>query len=87
MEGLTLHINDRTLQAALEHAKMKGIDLSVVVERFLLKFISEKADEIEKEIRISDEVKALVGILSPEESSRDWRDRKSDYLKSKYSEA
>lgn len=60
MKGnMVLNINERTLREALDYAKIKGIDLSAMVEKFLLKFISGKENNA-RDIQVSDEVKALA---------------------------
>lgn len=87
MKGNTvLNIDERTLREALDYARIKGIDLSDMVEKFLLKFISGKENKT-RNVQVSDEVRALAGILSSgNKNGTSWRERKSDYLESKYRE-
>ncbi|WP_165154713.1 DUF6364 family protein [Parabacteroides sp. ZJ-118] len=80
-----LNIDEHTLREAFDYARIKGIDLSDMVEKFLLKFISGKEDRTRK-IQVSDEVRALAGILSSDKNDKSWRERKSDCLESKYRE-
>lgn len=82
MEGnLTLKIDDSILQRALVYAKQRGLDLSLVIEDFLMKFVASAKLE-RKKLVVSDEVKTLSGALSA--SGEDWKARKMDYLSDKY---
>lgn len=83
MKGnMALNIDERTLREAFDYAKTRGIDLSDMVEKFLLKFISGKVNKT-RDVQVSDEVRALAGILSSD-ANTSWRERKNDYLESKH---
>ena len=68
MEKVVLHIGEDTLREAFDVAKVRGMDLSSVVEEFLLRFISMKRSNMEKTIRVSDDVRALAGMLASEKN-------------------
>ena len=60
MEGnLTLRINESILKKAIRYAHKNKIDLSVVIEDFLAKFVADKEVQ-EKKVVVSDEVKELI---------------------------
>ena len=81
-----LHIDDVILRKAFFYAKMKGVDLSAVVENFLPQFVSTSLsyeDKIKK-FPISQEVKSLVGHPKVDAAAIDWEKEKEDYLLQKY---
>ena len=78
MEGnLTLRINESILKKAIRYAHKNKIDLSVVIEDFLAKFVADKEVQ-EKKVVVSDEVKELIGILDT------WKEERAEYLTEKY---
>ena len=82
MEGnLTLRINESILKKAIRYAHNK-IDLSVVIEDFLAKFVADKEVQ-EKKVVVSDEVKELIGILGSADSDT-WKEERAEYLTEKY---
>ena len=84
--NMILHIDPQTLQTAFDVAKVRGVDLSVVVDSFLLRFISTRNVDKTNKVPISEEVRALAGILASEDSGVDWKERKQEYLQSRYME-
>ena len=85
MEKVVLHIGEDTLRAAFDVAKVRGMDLSSVVEEFLLRFISMKRSNMEKMTRVSDDVRTLAGMLASEKNEgEDWKERKGECLREKY---
>ena len=98
MEQVALHINDAILHEASLYAKEQGVDLSVVIESFLKRWISKPslAEKIRKfpisnEVKsltgkfpISNEVKSLTGHLKVDGSVIDWEKEKENYLTEKY---
>ena len=77
MEGnLTLRINESILKKAIRYAHKNKIDLSVVIEDFLAKFVADK-------VVVSDEVKELIGILGSADSDT-WKEERAEYLTEKY---
>ena len=85
MEQVALHINDAILHEASLYAKEQGVDLSVVVESFLKRWISKPslAEKIRK-FPISNEVKSLTGHLKVDGNIIDWEKEKENYLIEKY---
>lgn len=85
MEQVTLHINDAILHEASLYAKEQGVDLSVVVESFLKRWISKPslAEKIRK-FPISNEVKSLTSHLKVDGNIIDWEKEKENYLTEKY---
>ena len=82
MEGnLTLRINESILKKAIRYAHKNKIDLSVVIEDFLAKFVADK--EVQEKIVVSDEVKELIGILGSADSDT-WKEERAEYLTEKY---
>ena len=85
MEQVALHIDNVVLHEASLHAKEQGVDLSVVIESFLKRWISKPSleDKIRK-FPISKEVKSLAGHLKMEGNAIDWEKEKDNYLIEKY---
>lgn len=85
MEQVALHINDAILHEASLYAKEQGVDLSVVVESFLKRWISKPslAEKISK-FPISNEVKSLTSHLKVDGNIIDWEKEKENYLTEKY---
>ncbi|MDE5611857.1 MAG: hypothetical protein K2I90_07575 [Odoribacter sp.] len=83
MEGnLTLKINESILKKAVGYAQKNKIDLSVVIEDFLVRF-SDETTMLKRKVVISDEVQELVGILSATEQES-WKEERANYLVEKY---
>ena len=83
MEGnLTLRINESILKKAIRYAHKNKINLSVVIEDFLAKFVADKEVQ-EKKVVVSDEVKELIGILGSADSDT-WKEERAEYLTEKY---
>lgn len=83
MEGnLTLRINESILKKAIRYAHKNKLDLSVVIEDFLAKFVADKEIQ-EKKMIVSDEVKELVGILAVPDPDT-WKEERTAYLTGKY---
>lgn len=82
--NMTLHINNAVLHQAFQYADAKGVDLSQVVESFLLNLIHGNRVESVKKISISDKVKALAGRIPLEAQNLDWKKEKEEYLMKKY---
>jgi len=80
--NLTLRINESILKKAIRYAHKNKIDLSVVIEDFLAKFVADKEIQ-EKKIIVSDEVKELVGILTVPDPDT-WKEERAEYLTGKY---
>lgn len=85
MEQVALYINDAVLHEASLYAKEQGVDLSVVVESFLKRWISKPslAEKIRK-FPISNEVKSLTSHLKVDGNIIDWEKEKENYLTEKY---
>ena len=80
MEGnLTLRINESILKKAIRYAHKNKIDLSVVIEDFLAKFVADKEVQ-EKKVVVSDEVKEILGSAD----SDTWKEERAEYLTEKY---
>ena len=79
MEQVALHINDAILHEASLYAKEQGVDLSVVVESFLKRWISKPSL-----VPISNEVKSLTSHLKVDGNIIDWEKEKENYLTEKY---
>ena len=83
MEGnLTLRINESILKKAIRYAHKNKIDLYVVIEDFLAKFVADKEVQ-EKKVVVSDEVKELIGTLGSADSDT-WKEERAEYLTEKY---
>jgi predicted HicB family RNase H-like nuclease len=83
---LTLNIDDKAIKRAKSYAKKQGRSLSSLVENYFLAITSEqKYDEEKIMLRISPELKSLVGVLKgkyPDDVN--YKDIISDYLIEKY---
>ncbi len=74
----TLQISDTVWNHAVEYAKVRGEQLSTIVERYLMSLeIPQKANA-----EISAEVKELIGILP--RSAKEWKEEKAEYLQEKH---
>ena len=82
-ETANLKIDSQTLNRAYLYAQAHDIDLSALIESFLLQFSMGKIKEI-RNIKISKEVMDLAGSLSVTEISDDWKAEKEIYLSEKY---
>ena len=78
-ETANLKIDSQTLNRAYLYAQAHDIDLSALIESFLLQFSMGKIKEI-RNIKISKEVMDLAGSLSVTEISDDWKAEKEVYL-------
>ncbi len=83
-ETTNLNIDSQTLNRAYLYAQAHNIDLSALIESFLLQFSMGKIKEV-RNIKISKEVMDLAGSLSAVEISDDWKAEKEAYLSEKYS--
>ena len=82
-ETTNLNIDSQTLNRAYLYAQAHNIDLSALIESFLLEFSMGKITEV-RNIKISKEVMDLAGSLSVTETSNDWKAEKEAYLSKKY---
>ena len=82
-ETADLNIDSQTLNRAYLYAQAHNIDLSALIESFLLQFSMGKINEV-RNIKISKEVMDLAGSLSVTEISDDWKAEKEVYLSKKY---
>ena len=82
-ETANLKIDSQTLNRAYLYAQAHNIDLSALIESFLLQFSMGKINEV-RNIKISKEVMDLAGSLSVTEISDDWKAEKEVYLSKKY---
>ena len=82
-ETTNLNIDSQTLNRAYLYAQAHNIDLSALIESFLLEFSMGKLTEV-RNIKISKEVMDLAGSLSVTETSNDWKVEKEAYLSKKY---
>ena len=82
-ETTNLNIDSQTLNRAYLYAQAHNIDLSALIESFLLQFSMGKINEV-RNIKISKEVMDLAGSLSVTEISDDWKAEKEVYLSKKY---
>ena len=82
-ETTNLNIDSQTLNRAYLYAQAHNIDLSALIESFLLEFSMGKITEV-RNIKISKEVMDLAGSLSVTETSNDWKVEKEAYLSKKY---
>ena len=85
MEQIALHINRTVFQRASLYAKEQGVDLSAVIESFLMKWASKPSlDEKIKNFPISKEVKSLTEHLNIDGNAIDWDKKREHYLADKY---
>ena len=82
-ETANLNIDSQTLNKAYLYAKAHDIDLSAVIESFLLQFSMGKIKGVRNR-QISKEVLDLAGSLSTTEVPDDWKSEKEAYLMEKY---
>lgn len=82
-ETANLNIDSQTLNRAILYAQEHNIDLSALIEAFLLQFSMGKITEM-RNIQISKEVMELAGSLSTAQISDDWKAQKEAYLTEKY---
>lgn len=80
--NLTLKINESILKKAVCYAQKNKIDLSVVIEDFLVRF-SDDTTIPKRKVVISDEVRELEGILSAAEGDS-WKEGRANYLAEKH---
>lgn len=83
-ETANLKIDSQTLNRAYLYAQAHNIDLSELIESFLLQFSMGNIKEM-RNIKISKEVMDLAGSLSATGISDDWKTEKEAYLTEKYS--
>ena len=62
---------------------LKHLDLSAVIEAFLLQFSMGKIEDVRK-IIISKEIMELAGSLPVDQVTDDWKTEKEAYLTEKY---
>lgn len=85
MEQIALHINRDVFQQASLYAKEQGVDLSAVIESFLIKWVSKLSlEEKIKNFPISEEVKSLAKHLHIDGNAMDWDKEREHYLVDKY---
>lgn len=82
-ETAKLNIDSQTLNKAYLYAQAHGLDLSAVIESFLLQFSMGKMDNV-RGCEISREVLDLAGSLSSANNSDDWKAEKAACLLEKY---
>lgn len=81
---MTLHINNAVLHQAFQYADAKGMNLSQIVESFLLNFVRMNKEEKGKDFQISDKVKSLATRIRKDVQDVDWEKEKEEYLMQKY---
>lgn len=85
MEQIALHINRDVFQQASLYAKEQGVDLSAVIESFLMKWVSKLSlEEKIKNFPISEEIKSLAKHLHIDGNAMDWDKEREHYLVDKY---
>lgn len=82
--NMTLHINNAVLHQAFQYADAKGVNLSQIVESFLLNLIHVEKEEGLRNFPISDKVKSLSKRIRQEVQDIDDEKEKEDYLMQKY---
>ncbi len=82
-ETANLHIDSQTLNRAYLYAQAHNLDLSAVIEAFLLQFSMGKTEDVRK-IIISKEIMELAGSLPVDQVTDDWKKEKEAYLTEKY---
>lgn len=82
-ETANLNIDSQTLNRAYLYAQAHDLDLSEVIESFLVQFSMGRIKDMRK-ILISKEVMELAGSLSATGDSGDWKTQKEAYLNEKY---
>ena len=82
-ETANLNIDSQALYNAFVYAEAHDIDLSALIESFLIQFSKGNVKDI-RDRQISKEVMDLAGSLSTTASSDDWKSQKTSYLSEKY---
>ena len=82
-ETANLNIDSQTLNRAYLYALAHGMDLSAVIEAFLLQFSMGKIKDV-RNVMISKEVMDLAGSFHATQISDDWKTEKEAYLTEKY---
>ena len=82
-ETANLNIDSQTLNRAYLYARAHDLDLSEVIESFLLQFAMGKIEDVRK-IKISKEIMDLAGSMPSANASDDWKAEKEAYLTEKY---
>ena len=82
-ETANLKIDSQTLNRAYLYAQAHNMDLSAVIEAFLLQFSMGKIIDVRK-IMISKEVMDLAGSIPVTETSEDWKTKKEAFLTEKH---
>lgn len=80
----SLHINESVLHNAFQYAESKGMDLSAIVESFLVRMLTVNERDKISNFPISDRVRSLAGRMKSEVVLQDDKKAKEDYLKEKY---
>ena len=83
-DNMTLHINNAILHQAFQYADAKGMNLSQIIESFLLNLVHVDKEESLKNFPISDKVKSLATRVQKEIKNIDWEKEKEEYLIQKY---
>jgi len=82
--NMTLHINHAILHQAFQYADAKGVNLSQIIESFLLNLVHVDKEEGLKNFPISDKVKSLATRIQKDTQNIDWEKEKEEYLMQKY---
>ena len=82
-ETANLKIDSQTLNQAYLYAQAHNLDLSAVIESFLISFTEGKTGDV-RHRTISKEVMDLAGSLASVEANDDWKNQKESYLLEKY---
>ena len=82
-ETANLNIDSQTLNRAYLYAQAHDMDLSAVIEAFLVQFSMGKIKNV-RNMKISKEVLDLAGSIPATEVSDDWKTEKEAYLTEKY---
>ena len=81
---MTLHINRAVLHQAFQYADAKGMNLSQIVESFLLNLVHVDKKNSVRNIPISDKVKSLSERIRQDVHDIDYEKEKEEYLMQKY---
>lgn len=82
-ETANLNIDSQTLNRAYLYAQAHDLDLSEVIEAFLLQFSMGKIKDVRK-VLISKEVMDLAGSIPATNVPDDWKTKKEAFLTEKY---
>ena len=82
--NVTLRIDNTVLHNAFRYAESNGMDLSAIVESFLLRFMAVNENANRQAFPISEKVKSLSTRLKHVPQGFDWEKEKDAYLKEKY---